>query len=210
MIGSRPLGNELVGRSPAVAPANEIEALLGVRPMPGGRHPDYGSHNALLSLGEGTYLEVIAPDPEQEVPERGVVFGMQHLEASRLRTWVSPTQDIERLVARARSRGLHLGEVSSGGRVKPDGTFLSWKISDPYADRFGGAVPFLIDWGETPHPSTVAPSAGRLLDLRIEHPQPDDVRAALSNLGLDLEVEQAPAYRLVARIQTARGEIELS
>ncbi len=28
MIGSRPLGDELAGPSPAVTPANEIEALL--------------------------------------------------------------------------------------------------------------------------------------------------------------------------------------
>ena len=39
------------------------EGALGATPAPGGHHPLMGTHNQLLSLGPGEYLEVIAIDP---------------------------------------------------------------------------------------------------------------------------------------------------
>lgn len=186
---------------------DHIERLLGVRPVPGGRHPGYGTRNALLSLGDGIYFEVIAPDPEQSDPPRGVLFGLDQLEAPRLLTWVLRTDDIEALAGEA--TGIGLGAISEGHRQKPDGTLLRWKLTDPYAMPLDGAVPFLISWGDTPHPSGSLPRAGTLAGLRIEHPQPQAVRDALALLGVSLEVRAADRYRMVAVIDTPRGVVEL-
>ena len=40
-----------------------FESLTGVRPVYGGEHPSLGTHNALVSLGSGRYLEILAPRP---------------------------------------------------------------------------------------------------------------------------------------------------
>jgi hypothetical protein len=119
---------------------NTIERLFGVRPVPGGRHPAFGTHNALVSLGMETYLEIIAPDPGLPRPDRGMLFGMDGLRGSRLATWVLRTEAIDVLAAAADSAGLGLGQMQSGGRESPDGTMLSWQVTDPYAMPLGGAV----------------------------------------------------------------------
>jgi hypothetical protein len=72
-----------------------------------------------------------------------------------------------------------------------------------------GAVPFLIAWGDTPHPSASAPRAGALRGLRVEHPHPERVRAALEVLDVAVPVHVAEAFALVATIETERGVIEL-
>lgn len=183
----------------------EIETLLGVRPVVGGRHPQYGTHNALLSLGSSTYLEIIAPAPDMPAPERGYFFGAPS-DISRLAMWVLRTDDIETLSESAAAAGVLLGPIEAGRREKPDGTAIAWRASDPYATPLQGAVPFLIEWGEdTPHPAQSTPPAGELIGLRVEHPRPDDVRRAFDALGVELQITRADAYRLVATVRTLSG-----
>ena len=110
---------------------DEIERILGVRPVPGGRHPGFGTHNALLSLGPSTYLEIIAPDPETLVANDKILLQKYFEQTPRLSRWVIRTEQIEELSSRVAQDGLSLGEVQSGSRAKPDGSVLTWRLTDP-------------------------------------------------------------------------------
>lgn len=188
---------------------DEIHQLLGIRPAIGGRHPDYGTRNALLALGPKTYLEIMAPDPEQAKPERGRLFGLDTLDEAFLATWVLRRESIESVVARAAAAGVNFGPVRSGTRENADGVTLSWKLTDPYVTLMDGVVPFLIAWGDTPHPAGSAPAAGELIGLSVEHPDPAAVRTALHAIDVELPVEECSEKHLVATIRTAHGIVEL-
>jgi hypothetical protein len=186
-----------------------IEALLGVRAAPGGRHPGRGTRNALLALGPTSYLELIGPDAEQVAVERPRWFGIDDLVEPRLITWAVSAADLESVVTQAAQRGVKLGEVLSGSRMRADGVALRWRYTSPLPLVSDGLVPFFIDWGDTPHPARSAPAGAVLIALRVEHPDARRIENELSGLGLDLSVELASRPALVATLDCARGRVEL-
>jgi hypothetical protein len=191
------------------AGVREIERLTGVLASPGGKHPSWGTHNALLAFGAGIYLELLAPDPSAPPPARERPFGLDGLEGPRLVTWAAQEPDLERRRAGLAATGIDLGEILSGRRRRPDGVELSWRLTSPRAMLEGGVVPFLIDWGNSPHPSNSAAAGVTLLGLSIEHPEPGRLRPLLQAFGVDLPLRPAPQPALVALLDTPRGRVEL-
>lgn len=193
------------------AGAARVEELIGAEAAPGGRHQGLGTHNRLVGLGPGRYLEIIAIDPEQPDPGRPRWFGLDELAEPTLVTWCAKAVDgLEPLIARGREAGIELGDPVKGSRRRPDGSLLSWTFSDPWAPRADGVVPFFIDWGRSLHPSDGLPAVCALHTLRLEHPEPEDVRRWLAALGLDTPVARGHAPRVVASLDTPNGIVELS
>lgn len=101
---------------------------LGFTVVPGGEHSDGRSHNALVSFADGSYLELIA-FKGGVVPEDHFFYRPGNSEG--LVTYALLPDDIERTVREARSRGLDMGRPRPGGRERPDGTRIEWKIAEP-------------------------------------------------------------------------------
>ena len=191
------------------AGVTHVEKLLGVKAVPGGQHPGAGTRNALIGLGDQTYLEIIGPDPDQPKPAQPRRFGIDDLRAPRLITWAAKGEDLQSIVATAKSKGIDLGQVQSGSRQRPDGVLLSWRLTVSTSLNGDGIVPFFIDWGATPHPAAALPKDCKLIGLRAIHPNAKQVREMLANLGLKLSVEVGSAPALIAIISTPRGDVEL-
>ena len=188
---------------------DRIEKLLGVRASPGGQHPGRGTRNALLSLGTGSYLEIIGPDPDQPAPAQPRPFGIDDLGEPRLVTWAAKAKGFEPLARNAERAGVRLGEVISGSRQRTDGVLLSWRYTDPRTVVAEGVIPFFIDWGTTPHPAATAAPGASLVALRAEHPDAQRVQRALSLLGIDMVVQRGPRATLIAVVTGPRGRVEL-
>lgn len=162
-----------------------IAELTGVRPVEGGPHPGLGTRNHLLGLGELRYLEIIGPDPEQPEPQRPRPFGIDDLAEPRLAAWAVRAADIEARVARSRTLGYDPGPIEPLFRRTPDGDELRWRLTYPYEP----VVPFLIDWGRTPHPARKLPVV-TLTAFAGRHPRPAEARSRLNALGVELEVRE--------------------
>jgi hypothetical protein len=124
-------------------------------------------------------------------------------------TWAAAAVDLETIRRRAVDAGVPLGDIVNGGRVRPDGVALSWQFTNPRAVVADGIVPFLIDWGASPHPSAQAAAGLSLVSLHAEHPSPDTVSAMLHAIGVALPVHGAATPALIATIDGPRGRVEL-
>jgi hypothetical protein len=185
----------------------------GVQPAPGGRHDGLGTANQLLALtgalGAGAYLEIIGPSDEAPTARPARPFGIDDLREPRLVTWAARVEDIDGRAAAARAAGVEVGDVVTMSRATPDGTQLSWRLTlaeDPVED---GLIPFLIDWGVTPHPASRGLPAVELRGWYATHPDPERLRAMLTALGTRLDVRPG-APGLVAEIRGPSGSILLT
>jgi hypothetical protein len=183
----------------------EIERRLGVAPSPGGQHIGRGTRNALVAIGPKSYLEIIAPDPDQPKPNRPRWFNIDALESPRLVAWAASATNLPQLVADGARRGVHLGSVTSGSRKRADGVALAWEVTDPTTVLADGIVPFFIDWKTSPHPAAAANVGPTLVELRGRHPDPQRVRGMLDVLGVELSIERGDRAELAATFRAARA-----
>jgi hypothetical protein len=166
-----------------------------------------GTHNRLLGLGLRTYLEIIAPDPGQPEPDGPRPYGADGLTSAGLVGWALRCGDIESARATAVARGFDPGAVVEAGRVTPTGTTLRWRVTSDASPA--GEIPFLISWGDSPHPATSAPPGLTLASFNLEHPDPESLATPLEALGAPVDVHRAPEVALVARIDGPLGVQEL-
>ena len=111
---------------------------LGFTVVPGGKHP-VGSHNVLIALADGSYIEIIAFyreaidhrwwDPLQK-GERLVDFCMQ-------------TNDLQGDTLKLRAAGVAINDPVPWSRTRPDGYELKWLLSLAQGSH-RGVAPFLI------------------------------------------------------------------
>ncbi|MGV6811644.1 MAG: VOC family protein [Brevirhabdus sp.] len=178
------------------------ESALGVDLGAGGQHPAMGTHNRLIGLDEGLYLEAIAIDPTAPRPDRPRWFDLDRFEGPpRLANWICQTDDIDAVLLEAPGAGRPV-ELSRGE--------LRWTmlVPDDGILPFDGLFPAVIRWKGAAHPAPRLPQAGcRLCTLELRHPRADTLKMALEPLIDDprLRILKAPRPAIRARFDTPAG-----
>jgi hypothetical protein len=168
----------------------ELERVVGLTCTGGGRHEGLGTANRIAFLADGSYVELMAVEDEDEAG--GWPMGAATLRAlgqSRgLAAWALEDDNLPITVASLRAAGSSIGPISPAARRRADGEIVRWwtAVAEPLA---ADGLPFLIrharygpEWG----PAAVAARAG------IPHPAGSPVVLR----GLDLAV--ADPHRLAA------------
>ena len=153
-----------------VSGMQEFYDRSGVMPEVGGRHPGRGTCNALVRISACSYLEILAPDPdESEIAIRWMQI--DRINQPALIRWAWQTTDIDQSRSRWTRLGWDPGPVLNGSRQLKDGNILKWKLTDPdfQSDRI---LPFIIDWEGGPHPVDLLPSGCQIRSVDIWHPTP--------------------------------------
>jgi hypothetical protein len=189
-----------------------VEQHTGVRAAFGGVHPGRGTRNALLSLGERHYLEIIAPDPKQDRIEQFAqkqVMQLKQLTSPRLIGWAAHPGDLEKFSARLREAAIAFDGPRPGSRQRPDGKLLQWKTLNLKDDK-DGLLPFFIEWSATSlHPSADAPKGCAITHFGAVTSNANDLTKIVDLLQLDLPVSPGDKTALRATITDPKRELTI-
>lgn len=181
------------------AAAGAVEAALGVPMLPGGRHDLFGTHNALLALRPGLYLEAIAVDPAAPVPARPRWFDLDRFAGrARLCNWICRVDDLDAALAAL--------PVAAGTPVALTRGALAWSMAVPDDGclPFDNLFPALIQWQGARHPAAMLGDSGlELVRLVVSHPEAAELSRLLP--VPDRVVFEPGAPGLAAEIATPGG-----
>jgi hypothetical protein len=197
----------------AIIAARDIDAVAerlwerhGLASLPGGRHPGWGTHNRIVPLG-GPYLEIIgvADDDEALRDPMGRWLLAHTATDDPLMGWCCETDEIERVAQRL---GL---AIEPGGRVRPDGTRLSWRLAG--RDVALGERPFFIAWDD-PQSRPGLASAPHAVDVqgiaRVEVACEAERLAGWVDADVPVETVGGSGGLTAIVVATSAGEIRLT
>ncbi len=174
----------------------EFARVTGVTPLPGGKHPGKGTQNALVSLGQGRYLELIAPVVDSSSTGPLLVDG-----------WALHTDQLEGLGRRLRAKGLKLSDPSPGSRKLPSGSLLKWATAG-MPDSGYSVAPFFIQWDtSSPHPSRTSPGGCTLQSLTVTDTPPYRTIELLRAVGVSVPVHRGTRPGLKLELECPKGRV---
>lgn len=127
-----------------------IEDSLGLKMQSGGAHEKFATHNHLLGLENGLYLEAISIDPDAVPPNRPRWFDIDNFEGPpRLTNWICAVPNLMDALKQW---------PDAGSPVSLERGALRWEmtVTAHGALPFDGMFPPLITWKGDLHPDAAA------------------------------------------------------
>jgi glyoxalase-like protein len=132
----------------------KLQQMVGIKTEFGGKHSNGQTEMALASFADGSYLELIAPQPGADASAH--YWSPFMLKNGGPCAWAIRSSDIAADMARLKSAGVEV-RSQRNGRTRPDGVELKWETVDAGPASPGSFFPFLIH-DETPRERRVYPS----------------------------------------------------
>lgn len=121
----------------------------GLRAVAGGRHPEWGTANWIVPVGDA-YLELVTVVDERVAAQSAFGRWVARADPVVVRPigWSVRAVSLDAVATRL---GL---TVNAGSRATPSGRLLTWRLAGVEHAAAEPILPFFIEWDEnTPHPS---------------------------------------------------------
>ncbi len=190
----------------------DFENLSGIRPAFSGEHPNWGTHNALLSLNQ-SYLEIIAPQPMGNLVDSPFSIIKDQLQLNLI-GWAIQTTDLDALIQLMDQMGLVHTNKLPGGRTTPSGKTLRWESVFLLNKNSPSINPFFIQW-ENPalHPSKTTPKGCTLSNMTISDHSDSLVATFLKKLSIPINFEEGTeekcGHLIGIELDTPSGKLSL-
>jgi hypothetical protein len=195
----------VAGETLAAATAH-VEAALGVPLQQGGEHAIFHTHNTLLGLEDGLYLEAISINPDAPQPDRPRWFDLDNFAGRpRLTNWICRCDDLDATLAKLPD--------GFGTPVDLQRGDLRWRMAVPQSGvlPFDNCAPALIEWVGDAHPAPRLTQQGcGISSFNISHPQAPALGALLAPFLADARITFSVGDpELTATLNTPNGTATL-
>ena len=181
--------------------ADYIETKLGVRLEKGGSHQQFGTHNRLLGLETGIYIEAIAINPELNKPPYPRWFNLDNFSgAPRITNWVCNSENLK-----ISMKNIFLDDFKI---VSMSRNNFKWLMALPKNGilPFGGGFPAILEWKTDSPSERLISSNCRLKQLVIFHPSATKLERKLKKFKDDrVSFEPSNEIKLTAEFYTPHG-----
>lgn len=191
-----------------------IKDKLGVEIPFGGEHDQMGTHNHLMQIGDGIFLEIIAINPNAKPPLApqkrwfdldNPKLQQQLKQQPALVNWIARTDNLQQATT---DFSEDLGKIHNVTRGA-----LNWQITIPEDGHLNqnGLCPLLIEWQKGLIPANNMTNLGvKLKTLTLSHPNPTQMQKILEDYivsnEFDLKIVKGD-YNLAAQFTTANGDL---
>ena len=199
--------DHLVLLSPSVARGMAVLTdLFGVAPAAGqGVHKDEGTEHLLLGLGGDQYIEVLCAVDSPPADSPGAAIAQ--LRHPVFSTFGIRTGDMQASIKQIAPTRLAVDPVYSLSHQVNQEQCWHWKLGVVGGHDFDHQIPFLIDWGNTPHLAQRVPVGGRGLKLVAYSPNVEGLLQCYSALNVNVSVMYSEKPHLEAVITTSSGRL---
>lgn len=185
----------------------QFEEKTGIKPEYGGGHPNGYTHNAIVPLIGGMYLEILAPEDNLD----SIPKFFQTFENLTPIGFAISSNDLIQLEKDIKDLGYMSSGVDNSSRVTPNGVKLQWKLL-MIEDEQIGMNPFFISWDAgSKHPSEMQKVQITLKKLNLSASK-NGIVELVEKRGDDIVLtkfshEQADTITLSFTLDTPKGLI---
>ena len=120
-------------------------AALGIPTEYGGPHSNHATEMALTSFPDGSYLELIAIQPNADPAAVAAHYWSKEMQNDAgPSAWAIRPKDLGADVKRLQASGIVVSSPTRAGRARPDGVALEWETANVGKEPNGTFFPFMI------------------------------------------------------------------